>query len=217
MLLLFLTVQWSGAFAVTFYNVMIIEETVGDSINAYTSMIVMDSIRLIGSVIACYLLKKVGRRPLALFSCCGTCLSLFVVSIFCYVSRYYPQSTQGYSLIPLVALVTYTAFLTMGLLPVPWALMGEVFPLANRGLGSGLVSMVNYAYIYSVVQSTPWLFATLGSEGVFMLYGTTCLVCTTLLAIVLPETRNKPLYEIEDHFKGITEKQPTPSLDVIGT
>nr|CAI5827929.1 unnamed protein product [Callosobruchus analis] len=206
MLLLFFTVQWSGAFAVTFYNVMIVEETVGDSINPYTSMIVMDSIRLIGSIVACYLLKAIGRRPLALFSCCGTCISLLVISIFCYVSKYYPESTRGYSLIPLVALVIYTAFLTMGLLPVPWALMGEVFPLANRGLGSGLVSMVNYAYIYSVVQSTPWLFSTLGSEGVFLLYGTTCLVCTILLAIVFPETKNKPLYEIEDYFKGIIRK-----------
>ncbi|CAH1956405.1 unnamed protein product [Acanthoscelides obtectus] len=203
MLLLFFTVQWSGAFAVTFYNVMIVKETIGDSINEYTSMIVMDSIRLVGSIVACYLLKKVGRRTLTLFSCCGTCVSLFVVSLFCYVAKYYPELAQGYSLVPLTALVTYTAFLTMGLLPVPWALMGEVFPLANRGLGTGLVSMLNYAYIYSVVQTTPWLFTTIGAEGVFMLYGTTCLVCTVLLAIVLPETKNKPLYEIEDHFKGI--------------
>ncbi|KAJ8939310.1 hypothetical protein NQ314_011168 [Rhamnusium bicolor] len=202
MIVFFFTVQWCGNNAMTFYNVTIIQLTIGDSFDGYTSMIIMDLIRLIVSVLSCYLMKIMGRRPLALLSSVGTTLSLFVLSGFTFCTKFYPH-LNDYSLFALVVLVVYMSVLTIGLVPVPWAVMSEIFPLAHRGIGNGLSSLINYAFIFSVVKPTPWMFTNMGNDGTFLLFGCLCLAGTVALAIFLPETKNKPLHEIEDHFKGV--------------
>lgn len=200
MIILFFTTQWTGINAMTFYNIEIVKLTLGDSLNVYTSMIIMDVIRLATSVLACYLMKIVGRRPHTLFSSIGTTVSLFALSGFSFGVKFWPE-LRNYSIVALVVLIVYIAFVTVGLFTIPWAMMGELFPLAHRGLGSGLSALINYAFIFSVVKPTPWLLLNFGTEGTFLLFGIVGLVGSVVLGIFLPETKNKPLHEIEDGFK----------------
>ncbi|XP_018576518.1 facilitated trehalose transporter Tret1-2 homolog [Anoplophora glabripennis] len=201
---LFFTLQWTGINAMTFYNIEIVKLTLGDSLDVYTSMIIMDIIRLATSVLACYLMKVIGRRPHILLSSIGTTLSLFTLSGFSFGVNYWPD-LRNYSIYALVVLIVYMAFVTVGLFSIPWAMMGELFPLAHRGLGSGLSSLINYAFIFSVVKPTPWLLLNFGTEGTFLLFGVVGFMGSVVLGIFLPETKNKPLHEIEDGFKKDVE------------
>lgn len=195
----FATLQCSGANAVTFYTVTILKDSVGARINEYTATIIIDSVRLIASIMACVVVKNVGRRPLTMFSGIATVLCLFGLSFYLHASSQNVQLKENIA-VPLILFAFYILVLSIGLNPLPWCLTGELFPLRFRAFGSSVVTFFNFLCFFAVVKSSPTLFTTYGSSNAFFLYGVLTLAGTILLTILLPETRNKSLQEIEDNY-----------------
>ncbi|KAJ8916503.1 hypothetical protein NQ315_000145 [Exocentrus adspersus] len=193
--------QWAGVNAITFYTVSIMKETVGGAVNEYLSMLLVDVIRVFMSVLACLLLKRYGRRCLALTSGLGTSLALFTLSIHTWLAKTYPVVSNA-AYVPVTALVAYISFISIGFVPLPWALIGEVFPLKTRSIGSGITSFLAFTAFFSVVKTGPGMFRELGAEGAFLVYGTVAFFATGFVWRWLPETKGRPLHEIEEHFKG---------------
>lgn len=200
----FITTQFSGVNAITFYSVSIMQDTVGDGMDKYTSMLIIDAIRVAVSVLACVLLRKCGRRPLVIISGFGTTLSLFVLSAFVYFTTI-DKALARFSFIPLTALIGYITFVSLGLVPLPWAMNGELFPLAVREYGSGISSCVAFIAFFLVVKTSPIFFLEIGTHGTFLLYACVAFLGTTFLCIFLPETKNKTLQEIENYFSGVKQ------------
>lgn len=197
--LYFGTLQCSGANAVTFYTVAILKESLGDRINEYAATIVIDSVRLIASIIACIALKNVGRRPLTMFSGIGTVVCLFGLSLYLRLAAHNALLKESIA-IPLTLFASYILVLSIGLNPLPWCLTGELFPLRFRAFGSSVVTFFNFLCFFAVVKTSPTLFTLYGSANTFFLYGVLTLAGTALLVVLLPETRNKSLQEIEDNY-----------------
>lgn len=193
--------QFCGVNAISFYSVSIMHDTMGDIVDKYAATIIIDSIRLISSVTSCILLSRIGRRSLTISSGIGTAISLFLLSSFIYLKSYQPSLAE-YSFIALVPLTGYIGAVTVGLVPIPWAMVGEVFPLHLRGFGSGISSTIALLAIFAVVKATPSLFDTLGSSGAFLLFGCVACLGTVFLWWFLPETKDKTLQEIEESWKG---------------
>ncbi|KAJ8982242.1 hypothetical protein NQ317_013544 [Molorchus minor] len=192
--------QWTGVNAITFYTVSIMRQTIGDGVDEYLAMLVVDLIRVLMSILACVLLRNIGRRPLAITSGVGTTLSLFTLSIFTYLVKFYPNiSNESY--IPLTALVLYISFISIGFVPLPWAMIGEIFPLKSRSVGSGISSFLAFTAFFSVVKTSPGMFRDLGPTGTFFIYGTVACLGTIFVGKFLPETKGRTLNEIEDEFR----------------
>lgn len=200
-----LITQFCGVNAISFYTVSIMHDTMGDNFNKYTATLIIDTIRVVSSIVACILLRIMGRRPLTIISGIGTAFSLITLSSFIYTTTFLPSLTT-YSFIPLFSLIGYIGFVTLGLVPLPWAMMGEVFPLNQRGLGSGISSTVALMAIFMVVKMTPSFFDTLGMAGSFMVFGIVACCGTFYLWWFLPETKDRTLQEIEESFK-VTVKE----------
>lgn len=73
------------------------------------------------------------RRPLAIISALGTAVFLVTLSIHLYYSKNNPVLASHIA-IPLTALIGYIVFVTIGMVPLPWAMMAEVFPQHVRGM-----------------------------------------------------------------------------------
>lgn len=138
-----------------------------------------------------------------MLSCSGTLFFLLTLSIYLFVTGRCMKNDNDLSWIAVVALVGYVFFINVGLLPLPYSMSGELFAQSSRGLGSGIVALFNMILMFVLVKITPWMFATLQSDGVFLLFGVCCFLGMVVLIIVLPETKDKPLHEIEDYFKGV--------------
>lgn len=192
--------QWVGVNAITFYTVSIMKSTVGKEINEYLAMLIVDLIRVVMSVIVCILLRRFNRRPLAIISGIGTTLSLFVVGLFIHLLNLYPV-LGAHSYIPMIGLIAYISFISIGFVPLPWALIGELFPLKNRSLGSGIASCMAFLAFFSVVKTSPSMFECLGPNGTFFVYCFIALLGTVFIYFFVPETKGKLLHEIEDYFK----------------
>lgn len=209
-LIFFTIMQFSGVNAVAFYSVQIMKDTIGDGVNEYLAMLIIDGVRLMMSFTACILLRRYGRRELAVFSGIGTTVSLIGLSVFRYLAAYNSTVNEMFWL-PLIFLIGYICFISVGIVPLPWCMNGEIFPLALRGLGSGISAAWNFFTFFIVVKTGPFLFAEIGSEGTFMVYGCVALMGTFYLYFFLPETKNKTLLEIEEEFSENKSKKLSES------
>ncbi|KAK6644734.1 hypothetical protein RUM43_001003 [Polyplax serrata] len=101
---------------------------------------------------------------------------------------------------PLIFLILYVCFVTLGLVPLPWVISGELFSKDMRGIGAGVTSSFGFLCFFIVVKSTPQLFEGLKDYGTFCLFGVVALVGSIVLFLFLPETKDKTLLEIEAFF-----------------
>ncbi|XP_050503555.1 facilitated trehalose transporter Tret1-like [Diabrotica virgifera virgifera] len=196
--------QWSGINAMPFYYVRIMKETIGEDINDYVATLVVDAVRCFMSLLASALLKRYNRRPLAIISGFGAAVSLFVLSFYTYIITAFPTIRSGY--IPMACLVSFMIFVCIGFQPLPWSLVGELFPIKSRSIGGGLTSCVAFLALLSIVKTMPDLFEMYTISGVFLIFGIVSLGATIFVCFFLPETKDKTLQEIEEEFRGKEKK-----------
>lgn len=196
MILFFCTCQFSGVNAIAFYSIEIVEKAVGKGINHYLAMLIIDSLRVLMSVIACVICKKYGRRPLCFISGIWTSISMIGLSMFLY------WKVENMSWLPLMFLLFYICAISIGLVPLPWIMCGEVFPTKVRGLGSGISSATTFVAFFIVVKTAPGLMTNFGEVFTFLGYGVIALIGTTVMYFILPETKGKSLQEIEERFRN---------------
>ncbi|CAH0754097.1 unnamed protein product [Bemisia tabaci] len=208
----FFVQQFSGVNAVAFYSVDIMK-TVSGNVDEYLATIVIDVIRVVMSLATCILLRQFGRRPLGLISLVGTTVSL--LSLAAVLKTPFYKEYPSLSWLPTGLLASYICFISIGLVPLPWVMTGEVFPAAHRELGSGATSFFGFFVFFVVVKSSPFFFSTLGMVGTFQLFGGITLLGTVFIFCFLPETKNKTLEEIEDLFSKPKPKPSPESAEVV--
>lgn len=54
----FISMQLCGVNAVAFYSVTIMQDTLGKGLNRYAAMLIIDTIRMVFSIIACCMVRK---------------------------------------------------------------------------------------------------------------------------------------------------------------
>ncbi|KAJ8705387.1 hypothetical protein PYW07_011214 [Mythimna separata] len=196
MIMFFCTCQFSGVNAVVFYSIEIVEKAVGKGLDHYLVMLIIDSLRVLMSVVACVICKQYGRRPLCFISGIWTAVSMVGLSMFLYFKP------ENMAWIPLMFLMFYICAISIGLVPLPWIMCGEVFPTKVRGLGSGISSMTTFVAFFIVVKTAPGMMSNFGEVITFLSYGVIALVGTIVMYFILPETKGKSLQEIEERFKS---------------
>lgn len=197
-LLFFFVMQFSGVNSVAFYTVSLMKSITGAG-NEYLSMIIIDTVRVVASFIACILLRMCYRRTLLLVSGVGTSICMVAVAACMYFNKI-NSGNVNFSWLSMVFLIGYICFISCGIFPLPWVLQGEILQQATRGFSSGLTTCFNFICFFIVVKTFVELSAAIEISGVFIVYACIGLIGTIVLYIILPETKNRTLQEIEDGF-----------------
>jgi sugar porter (SP) family MFS transporter len=147
------------------------------------------------TVVAIRLIDKVGRRVLLLGGTVGMALSLLVVAITFAVSG----SSLGHtaSIVAVVSLAVYTGSFAIGLGPVFWLLISEIYPARIRGKAMSIATIANWGANFVVALSFLTLLNAVSSAGTFFLLGFFSLVAVAYFWRKVPETEGLTLEEIE--------------------
>ncbi|XP_013168888.1 PREDICTED: facilitated trehalose transporter Tret1-like [Papilio xuthus] len=206
MMFMFVLFQISGMTVVPSYTVPMMEDVSGGTIEAYTSMLMVDVVRFVTAIIACVVVNKLKRRTVLFLGIIISVISLLTAALLLYL-RDFGYIAEEYKWTPVVPTLCYIFGKTLGILPIPWAIAGEIFPLAYRSIGSGISGMFLSVMFFVVVKTAPTSFRQIGINGTFCVYGISIAICGVFLFFLLPETKGKTLYEIECHFRGEIEKE----------
>lgn len=152
---------------------------------------------VIMTVAAVFLLDRVGRRPLLIVSQIGMALGLVALAI-----GFALRGDASVGLITSVSLIACVAFFAIGLGPVFWLMISEIYPTRVRGLAMSIATVTNWVTNLVVALTFPELVSLIGESATFMLYAALTVAILVFTWRLVPETRGKTLEQIQAHWQG---------------
>jgi MFS family permease len=143
------------------------------------------------------LIDRVGRRPLLLGSLAGMAVALAVLG-FGFLASTSTSSLAGLSV---ACLMVFVGAFAIGLGPVFWLLIAEIYPLRVRGLAMSVATTANWGSNLIVSLTFLTLLQALGPATTFWLYGAVAIVAWYFAFRLVPETRGRTLEEIEGYWR----------------
>lgn len=205
LIILFLLQELSGIYSVLFYAVNFFQDFNMD-IDEYLSSIIVGVVRFLMSIVGAVLICKFGRKTLCCVSSGGMGCCLLITAFYV---KYYEvhHGEKLISWLPLLCVLGNVFFSMIGMLPIPWILVGEMFALDVRSIMSGVVICIAQCFIFICVKIYPDLLNLLRFSGTLFSFVVASFVTVIFCQFFLVETRNKSLLEIENYFK----KKPSES------
>lgn len=202
---LFFLQEMSGIYSILFYTVNFFEKTHLD-VDDFLASIVVGGIRFFMSIMTALLINKFARRFLCLVSSFGMACTLLPLLLYIRYYELFPDSPKFLPYLPLVSVIFNVFFSMLGMLPIPYILVGEYFPLKTRSIMSGLVICIAQIFIFISVKTYPNMNDVFGFSGTLFTFFVASCIAVIYCKFVLPETKDKSLEEIEECFRGNTNK-----------
>ncbi|XP_012271537.1 facilitated trehalose transporter Tret1-like [Orussus abietinus] len=153
---------------------------------------------ILAGTTATLLVDRFGRRSLLITSSLGTSLALIMLGVhFHFLSS---GSFQGRDLswFPITALVAFNVFSCYGLVPVPSALSGELFPPNVKTLAAFGTSSTSAVMAFLSTKTYQPFVDLVGERYVFWTYGLGVFMTVPFTYFFVPETKGKTLQEIQE-------------------
>jgi sugar porter (SP) family MFS transporter len=144
------------------------------------------------TLVAIVLVDWVGRRPLLLASLAGMVLGLVVLA-----ASAQRAGAGAPGLGHIIGLVVYVASFAVGIGPIFWLLIAEIYPLGVRGVAMSLAALANWGTSFVVALAFPPLVKSLGMPGTFGLFAGAGILAWFFCYFLVPETKNRTLEQIE--------------------
>ena len=184
--------QFQGANAIFYYIPLIVEQATGKTASsALMWPIIQGIILVLGSLLFIAIADKFKRRTLLMIG--GFVMGLSF--IFPPIIHIFAPSTNPILIVVLLSI--YVACYSFTWAPLTWVIVGEIFPLAIRGLASGAASSLNWIGSFLVGLLFPVMTAYFSQQLVFAIFGIICLIGVLFVKICLPESKGRTLEEIE--------------------
>jgi facilitated trehalose transporter len=214
--------RFSGAHAFNFYAVPIFRKTFG-GMNPHGGAIAVSFVQLLASCLSGLLIDTVGRLPLLIASSVFMSMALAGFGSYAYYEEVHRNQRQNIDLaqslnsnggqndwIPLLCVLVFTIAFSLGMSPISWLLIGELFPLEFRGSGSALATAFSYLCAFVSVKTFVDFQQLFGLHGAFWLYAFISVGGLCFVVCCVPETKGKDLDEMNP--KTIRNLNSNPPL-----
>jgi MFS transporter, SP family, arabinose:H+ symporter len=191
--------QATGINAIFYYLPTIFAQSGGELSTAFAQSVIVGLVNVGMTVIAIWLIDRLGRKPLLIIGLIGATLSLLTIAW----SFHTAQSPGGvvsavsHANLVLIAIITYVASFAISLGPVMWVMLSEIFPNEERASAISVVGFWNSLVSATVTLIFPMELATWGPAGTFLGYGLCAAAGLLFIMLLAPETKGRTLEELE--------------------
>jgi MFS transporter, SP family, galactose:H+ symporter len=200
--------QVTGVNTVVYYAPAIFKAAgLGSATAAIAATTGLGVVNVVMTVIAIWLLDKAGRRPLLLWSAAGMMLALALLGAGFALLGDEAGPGEGLSRLTAISLMLYIAFFAIGMGPVFWLLVAEIYPLKTRALAMSVATVANWAANWIVAATFLTMAGVLGKAGIFWFYALMGLLTFIFVRRLVPETKGKTLEEIQGYFAARRAKR----------
>jgi sugar porter (SP) family MFS transporter len=197
--------QITGINTVIYYAPLIIQDAgISSASGAILATVGIGAINVAMTVVAMWLIDRMGRRPLLLTGIAGMAVSLGALGL---VFRN-AQPGQSSATLAVAGMMVFVASFAISLGPIFWLLISEIYPIKIRSSAQGVAAAFNWGANLLVSLTFLTLVQAMGASWTFWLYGI-CAVFAGLFSYWrVPETKGRTLEEIENFWK--TQAAPAP-------
>lgn len=157
------------------------------------------AVNVLLTIVALRLLDRVGRRPLLLYGLVGMVISLGVLGGAFLLAG----SSPIVAWLAVISLAVYVACFAIGLGPVFWLLISEIYPLKIRGRAMGVATMMNWGSNLIVALTFLSLLHSLGRSATFWLYAVIGIIAWFFVYRLVPETKGRTLEQIDAEWHHV--------------
>lgn len=169
--------QFSGINAVFYYSTSFFEGVIDDPLVGTT---IVGAVNVVATYAALLLMDRCGRKTLILWSAGGMFLScIFIVLALVGILN---------NMVALLAVNVYVIFFELGLGPVPWLIVAEMFDAKYVATAMSTCSQVNWACNFVVGLVFPYMNKYLGPYS-FVPFATVLAFVFGYAVFILPETQ----------------------------
>lgn len=199
----FLLQEASGIYIVLYYAVNFFQMA-GSTLDNHVASIVVAMLRLVMSVTGSVCIQHLDRRTMAMTSAILMAVSMAACGTYEFLYEALPVDDRPYGWVPLMCILFNVSVSMLGVVPLPWMMIGELFPLKVRGIMGGLVPSLGYFFVFVTVKVSPSLMVAVETDEIMWLFAAASTATACFIAAFLPETRGKTLLQIEKLFTNKT-------------
>ena len=185
--------QFTGIDAIIYYGPRIMEQAGFALSDALGSQVIIGVVNLIFTLLAIWLIDKIGRKPLLLGGTFGMFLSVITIGFLFVFNK-----VEG--IILLVLILFFIASFAFSLGPVVWVILSEIYPTKIRGRAMSIATMAVWIGTSIIGQLIPLSLDNLGPAVTFWIFGFFCVPTMWIGWKIMPETKGKTLEEIERYW-----------------
>ena len=152
-------------------------------------------VNMLFTLVAIRLIDYWGRRTLLIWGLFGIVSCLLGMGMF-----FYFEITSGPLL--LLFILGFIASFASSLGPIPWVLISEIFPTKTRGTAMSFSIVILWLGVVLITQFFPVLLSLFGGAFTFWIFMINALILLIFTLILIPETKQKTLEEIQEIWKS---------------
>lgn len=199
--------QITGINVVLYYAPEIFKSAGMTFTKAINDTVIIGVINLLFTLVAFWLVDRLGRKILLLVASFGMAVSLFLLGTAFMIPslgrlRLFSINLGFMNLdmtCMLFFVLAYVASFAVAMGPVVWVVIAEIFPTRIRGRAMSIATVCLWISCYAVSQFFPIMLKTLAGM-VFFVYGLMCVLSFFFFVFFVPETKGKTLEEIEEQW-----------------
>jgi len=193
--------QIVGINTVIYYAPTILKFAGQQNTGALTQSVYIGCTNVFFTIVAIALLDKLGRR---FFLVAGTSvLTVALVGLGIFFASSGVQHSVSW--LALACLLVYIMGFAVGLGPVFWLMISEIFPLQMRGPAMAVCTMFNWGFNFLISYTFLTLTDAITKEGAFWLYAFFGICAVVFFLTLTPETKDRSLEEIQGELGAETD------------
>jgi MFS transporter, SP family, galactose:H+ symporter len=197
--------QVTGINTVIYYAPLIIQSSgISSASGAILATAGIGVVNVLMTIVAMWLIDRMGRRPLLLTGIACMVITLGVLGLAFHMAG----RTGALAWLAVVSMMVYVASFAISLGPIFWLLISEIYPLKIRSSAEGLAAAFNWGSNLLVSLTFLTLLQMMGPTRTFWLYGAFAIAAWVFSYYQVPETKGRTLEEIEQFWRS---EAPRPS------
>ena len=185
--------QFMGVNAVLYYGPKIFSEAGFD--NPMFSTVLVGAVNMLTTVLAVFIIDKVGRKQLIYWGVSGMIICLICIGIY----FAWGSSLELGNGFMLTFFLAYVFCCAISISAIVFVLLSEMYPNSVRGRAMSVAGFALWIGTYLIGQLTPVLLGW-SQAGTFFIFAAMCVPYMLIMWKVIPETTGKTLEEIETYW-----------------
>lgn len=185
--------QITGINLITYYATLLFERLGIDDVKSRIIAACNGTEYFLASLVAIFLIDRVGRRKLMLFGAIGQCLTMVLLAILGSID------TSATQVVSAVLLFVFNSFFAVGWLGMTWLYPAEIVGLRIRASANAMSTASNWIFNFMVVMVTGPSFNNI-SWGTYIVFAALNAFIIPVVYFFFPETAGRSLEDMDVVF-----------------